>query len=44
MADGWGIDSKSYAMGYMQGGKKEAIGCGIVIGGHTAYNVKMELW
>ena len=43
MAVGCGIDSKSYAMGYMQGGKKEAIGCGIVIGGHTAFNVKMKL-
>ena len=43
MAVGCGIDSKSYAMGYMQGGKKEAIGVGIVIGGHTAFNVKMEL-
>lgn len=43
MAVGCGIDSKSYAMGYMQGGKKEAIGCGVVIGGHTAFNVKMEL-
>tara|TARA_R110000803_G_scaffold210631_1_gene282979 strand:- start:1338 stop:2054 length:717 start_codon:yes stop_codon:yes gene_type:complete len=43
MATGCGIDSKSYAMGYMQGGKKEAIGVGIVIGGHTAFNVKMEL-
>lgn len=43
MAVGCGIDSKSYAMGYMQGGKKEAIGCGVVIGGHTAYNVKMPL-
>ena len=40
---GCGIDSKTYAMGYMQGGKKEAIGCGIVIGGHTAFNVKMGL-
>jgi len=43
LAVGCGIDSKSYAMGYMQGGKKEAIGVGIVIGGHTAFNVKMEL-
>ena len=43
MAVGCGIDSKSYAMGYMQGGKKEAIGCGVVVGGHTAFNVKMEL-
>ena len=43
MAVGCGIDSRSYAMGYMQGGKKEAIGLGIVLGGHTAFNVKMEL-
>jgi predicted phosphodiesterase len=43
MAVGCGIDSRSYAMGYMQGGKKEAIGVGVVIGGHTAFNVKMEL-
>ena len=43
MAVGCGIDSKSYAMGYMQGGKKEAIGVGVVVGGHTAFNVKMEL-
>lgn len=43
MAVGCGIDSRSYAMGYMQGGKKEAIGVGVVVGGHTAYNVKMEL-
>ncbi len=43
LAVGCGIDSKSYAMGYMQGGKKEAIGVAIVIGGHTAFNVKMEL-
>lgn len=43
MQVGCGIDSKSYAMGYMQGGKKEAIGIGIVIEGKTAFNVKMEL-
>jgi len=43
MQVGCGIDSKSYAMGYMQGGKKEAIGVGIIIGGHTAFNVKMDL-
>ncbi len=43
MAVGCGIDAKSYAMGYMQGGKKEAIGVGIVIGGHTAFNVKMNM-
>ena len=43
LAVGCGIDSKSYAMGYMQGGKKEAIGVGVVLGGHTAYNVRMKL-
>lgn len=43
LAVGCGIDSSSYAMGYMQGGKKEAIGAGVIIGGHTAFNVKMEL-
>ena len=43
MAVGCGIDSKSYAMGYMQGGKKEAIGVGIVKGGNIAFNVKMDL-
>ena len=43
LAVGCGIDSKSYAMGYMQGGKKEAIGLGVVIGGEIAFNVKMKL-
>jgi predicted phosphodiesterase len=43
MAVGCGIDSKSYAMGYMQGGKKEAIGCGVVIGGTQPILVKMDL-
>lgn len=43
MQVGCGIDSKSYAMGYMQGGKKEAVGVGIILGGSVAFNVKMEL-
>ena len=43
MAVGCGIDSKSYAMGYMQGGKKEAIGIGIVKGGKVPFNVRMDL-
>jgi len=30
-------------MSKKQTGKKEAIGVAIVIGGHTAFNVKMEL-
>jgi len=43
LATGCGVDSKSYAMGYMQGGKKEAIGVGVVVSDHTAFNVKMEM-
>lgn len=43
MAVGCGIDSKAYALAYMQGGKKEAIGCGVVLEGECAYNLKMEL-
>ena len=43
MSVGCGIDSSSYAMTYMQGGKKEAIGVGIVLGGETAFNVRMPL-
>ena len=44
MAVGCGIDSKSYAMGYMQGGKKEAIGVGVVLdNGRTPFVIPMEL-
>ena len=43
LAVGCGIDSKSYAMGYMQGGKKEAIGCAVVLEGKVPINLKMEL-
>ena len=44
MAVGCGIDSKSYAMGYMAGGKKEALGCGVVLDeGQTPVLVKMDL-
>jgi len=43
-AVGCGIDSRSYAMGYMQGGKKEALGCGVVLdNGKTPICVKMDL-
>lgn len=31
MQIGCGINSKAYALAYMQGGKKEAIGCGVVL-------------
>lgn len=44
MAVGCGIESKSYAMGYMQGGKKEAIGCGVVLdGGKQPILIAMDL-
>ena len=43
MAVGCGIDDKSYAMGYSKGGKKSAIGCGVVIDGTTAIAVPMIL-
>jgi len=44
MGVGCGIDSKSYAMAYMQGGKKEALGCGVVLdGGKTPITIKMDL-
>tara|TARA_R110000851_G_scaffold83445_6_gene182249 strand:+ start:641 stop:1396 length:756 start_codon:yes stop_codon:yes gene_type:complete len=35
MGVGCGINSKSYAMGYMQGGKKEAVACGVVLNNGT---------
>lgn len=40
---GCGIDWKKYAFAYAKAGKKPAIGCGVTIGGHTAFNVPMEL-
>ena len=43
MQVGCGIDHDSYAMAYAKRGKKPAIGCGVVIGGHTATNVLMDL-
>jgi predicted phosphodiesterase len=44
MQVGCGIDSKSYAMGYMQGGKKEAIGVGVVLdNGKQPLVIPMEL-
>ena len=38
-----GINHDSYAMAYAKRGKKPAIGCGVVIGGHTAINCLMHL-
>lgn len=43
MQVGCGIDHDSYAMAYAKRGKKPAIGCGVVIGGHTAVNCLMSL-
>lgn len=43
MQVGCGVDHDSYAMAYAKRGKKPAIGCGVVFGGHTAMNVLMDL-
>lgn len=43
MQVGCGVDGASYAAAYAKNYKKQAIGCGVVIGGHTAINILMEL-
>lgn len=43
MQCGCGLDASSYSAAYAKNFKKQAIGVGVVIGGHTAYNVMMEL-
>jgi len=43
MQVGCGIDWESYAAAYAKNYKKQAIGCGVVLGGHTAINVLMPL-
>jgi predicted phosphodiesterase len=43
MQVGCGVDSTAYAAAYAKNFKKQAIGCGVVIGGHTAINRLMEL-
>ena len=43
MQVGCGVDGGSYAAAYAKNFKKQAIGCGVVIGGHTAINCLMEL-
>ena len=43
MQVGCGVDSTTYAAAYAKNFKKQAIGCGVVIGGHTAINKLMEL-
>ena len=43
MQVGCGIDAKSYAAAYARHFKRQAIGCAVVLGGHTAINCLMEL-
>lgn len=43
MQVGCGIDCTAYAAAYAKNFKKQAIGCGVVIGGHTAINRLMSL-
>ena len=43
MQVGCGVDGTSYAAAYANNFKKQAIGCGVVLGGHTAINCLMEL-
>jgi len=43
MQVGCGVEGKSYAAAYAKNFKKQAIGCGVVLGGHTAFNCLMEL-
>ena len=43
MQVGCGIDGTSYGLSYAKNFKKQAIGCGVVIGGHTATNIMMDL-
>ena len=43
MQVGCGVDAESYAAAYAKNFKRQAIGCGVVFGGHTALNVLMDL-
>jgi len=43
MQVGCGVDGGSYATAYAKNFKKQAIGCGVVLGGHTAINCLMDL-
>ena len=43
MQVGCGIDFDRYSFDYAKRGKKPAIGCGVVIGGHTPINILMKL-
>lgn len=43
MQVGCGLDGTAYSAAYAKNFKKQAIGCGVVIGGHTAINELMTL-
>ena len=43
MQVGAGLDASSYSASYAKNFKKQAIGCGVVLGGHTAINCLMDL-
>ena len=43
MQVGCGVNGSSYAAAYAKNFKKQAIGCGVILGGHTAINCLMEL-
>ena len=43
MQVGCGLDRETYAAAYAKHYKKQAIGCGVMIGGHTAINCLMPL-
>lgn len=43
MQVGCGIDSTAYAAAYAKHFKKQAIGCGVILGGETAINCLMKL-
>ena len=40
---GCGLDASAYASAYAKNYKKQAIGSAVIIGGHTAFNVLMDL-
>jgi len=40
---GCGVDSNAYASAYAKHFKKQAIGCAVILGGHTSINCLMEL-
>ena len=40
---GCGVDSSAYAAAYAKHFKKQAIGCAVILGGHTSINCLMEL-